>query len=296
MHIVVTGGTGFIGTPLCAALRASGHRVTVLSRRSRQDAATVGSLDEIDSATRVDALINLAGAPLNGRRWSAAYKQEIIDSRLRTTRAVLDLVERLDAPPAALLSASAVGYYGHHGDEILDEQGATEPGFAQDLCARWEELAGRAAARGVRVCLLRLGVVLDAGGGALQEMANSFRFGVGSWIGSGEQWLSWIHRDDVVRAVAFLLQRDELQGPFNLTAPAPVTSQQLCAALAQHHRVLLRAGVPGPVLRLLLGEVAQELLLNGQRVVPAALQAAGFRFDYPDVERALAAIYADQAS
>ena len=194
-----------------------------------------------------------------------------------------------------LLNASAIGYYGHHGDERLTESSASSavtPGFAQALCSDWEALALQAQQFGVRVCLLRLGVVLDAGGGALAEMAKSFRFGIASWLGSGHQWLSWVHRQDVIRAIQFLLERDDLQGPFNITSPEPVTGRDFARALQAHHRTFIRAGVPAPVMRLLIGEMAGELLLNGQRVLPERLRAAGFDFIHADLESALRAIYA----
>ncbi len=296
MQVLVTGGTGFIGTALLQSLEADGHRALVLTRQSLADTPSrryVATLDAIDAAESVDAVVNLAGASLAGHRWSPAYKREIRDSRLQTTAAVVALCKRLDSPPPVALSASAIGYYGHHGDEELDEAGAVVPCFSQQLCADWEAQALAAAGTGARVCLLRLGVVLDRDGGALAEMARSFRFGVQSWMGSGSQWLSWVHREDVVRAVRLLLARDDLAGPFNLTAPVPVTARELARVLARHHRTVVAAGVPGPVARLMLGEMADELLLRGQRVVPRALDAAGFEFRYPDLGAALAAIYGD---
>ncbi len=296
MNILVTGGTGFIGALLLPALVAAGHEVTVLSRSARSGpdgCRYINDLQQLDNGAAVDAIVNLAGASLAARRWTARYKQEIVDSRLKTTRQLVALCKNLDTPPAALLSASAIGYYGHHGDKLLAEDASQTPGFAQRLCSDWEEAALAAEPLGTRVCLLRLGVVLDAGGGALAQMAQSFRFGVGSWLGSGEQWLSWIHRADAVRAVLFLLEHATLRGPFNLTAPEPVTARYFCAALAERHRTLFSAGVPAPLARLLLGEMADELLLNGQRVVPAALQAAGFQFGHAHIEDALAAIYAN---
>ena len=294
MRVLLTGGTGFIGEALTAALLASGSEVTILSRQvqgDRNHCRFVRSLDEIAASEQLDAVINLAGASLAARRWTAAYKHEIVTSRMNVTRAVLALLARLQQPPAVLLSASAIGYYGHHGDECLTEFSAITPGFAQTLCNDWEALALQAQELGVRVCLLRLGVVLDAGGGALVEMTKSFRFGVASWLGSGHQWLSWVHREDVVRALQFLLGRDELCGPFNVTSPAPVTGRDFARALQAHHRTLIQAGVPAPVMRLLVGEMAGELLLNGQRVLPDHLQAAGFTFTYPDIESALETIY-----
>jgi uncharacterized protein (TIGR01777 family) len=291
----MTGGTGFIGSALTAALLARGDELIILSRQA-QDARPgcrfLRSLDEIATELELDAIINLAGAPLAARRWNAAYKREIIASRLDTTGEVLDLIRRLSCPPHVLLSASAIGYYGHHGDEHLTESSPVTPGFAQQLCADWEALALQAQLADVRVCLLRLGVVLDHGGGALAQMAQSGRFGIASWLGSGRQWLSWVHRQDVVRAITFLLGRDDLQGPFNITSPQPVTGRGFATALEGHHRTFIRAGVPAPVMHLLVGEMAEELLLNGQRVLPDRLQAAGFAFSYPDLESALAAIYA----
>ena len=295
MHVLLTGGTGFIGTALIEALLAKGSAVTILSRKPQGDrpgCRFIQSLDEIAATEQIDAVINLAGASLAARRWTAAYKREIVASRMDTTRQVLDLLARLQRPPAVLLSASAIGYYGHHGDEYLTESSTVTPGFAQTLCGDWESLAMQAQQLGVRVCLLRLGVVLDSGGGALVEMAKSFRFGVASWLGSGQQWLSWVHRQDVIRSIQFLLGRDDLQGPFNITSPEPVTGRDFARVLQAHHRTFIRAGVPGPVMRLLVGEMAGELLLHGQRVLPQRLQAAGFDFTYPDIESALTAIYA----
>lgn len=297
MQILLTGGTGFIGGALMQALLAGGNKVIILSRGVHADLPRcryIQSLDELSAQVRLDAVINLAGASLAARRWSAAYKHEIVASRLDLTGQLLSLFERLKHCPRVLLSASAIGYYGHHGDDCLIESSPVEPGFAQALCSEWEALALQAQSLGVRVCLLRLGVVLDSGGGALMEMAKSFRVGVASWLGTGDQWLSWVHRHDVVRALIFLLERDELKGPFNITSPTPVTSRGFATALQQYHRTFVRAGVPAPVMRILVGEMAQELLLNGQRVVPDRLQAAGFEFTYPTIELALAAIYTDQ--
>ncbi len=295
MRVLLTGGTGFIGTAVTQALLAAGNEVTILSRHGHTDqphCRYIGTLDQISRRTRLDAVINLAGASLAGRRWNAAYKREIVESRLGTTRQLLAMFGRMEHCPATLLSASAVGYYGHQGDDVLVESSPVEPGFAQALCSDWEAVALQARSLGTRVCLLRLGVVLDTGGGALSEMARSFSVGIASWLGTGHQWLSWIHRRDVVRALMFLLEREDVQGAFNITSPSPVTSRGFAAALNRHYRTFIQAGVPAPVMRLLVGEMAGELLLQGQRVIPGRLQAAGFEFSYPDLESALAAIYA----
>jgi uncharacterized protein (TIGR01777 family) len=295
MNYLITGGTGFIGSALIAALTAEHHAVTVLTRKPRPAQPSlqfVTSLDAIPSDTRFDAVVNLAGASLAGARWTADYKREIVASRLATTEWLIGLLGRLEQPPAALLSASAIGYYGHHGDEPLGEDGAVVPGFSQDLCQRWEAAAMPAADFGTRVCLLRFGVVLDRDGGAMVEMARPFRFGIANWLGSGHQWLSWVHRRDVVAAIRFLLERPDLSGAFNITAPEPVTSRGFCAAMKRHTRTLLTAPVPAPVMRLVAGQMADELLLRGQRVLPVRLEAAGFHFGLPKLDDALGEILA----
>lgn len=293
MRYLITGGTGFIGSALVASLEADGHEVTILSRRPHRATGRrryVTGLEALEPATRFEAVINLAGASLADRRWTKAYKRELLASRLDTTRRLVAWLGRLPHRPATLLSASAIGYYGHHGDEPLDEAGAAVSGFAQSLCQRWEEEALAATQFGTRVCLLRFGVVLDAGGGAFEQMARPFRFGIANWLGSGRQWLSWVHRRDAVRAVRFLLEHPALEGPFNVTAPEPVTSRGFCDAMQRHRRTLITAPVPAPALRLLVGEMAEELLLQGQRVLPSRLQAAGFTFDHPALDGALTAI------
>ena len=293
MRILVTGGTGFIGSELLGSLLADGHRVTVLTRQSLSSDGSldyISSLDAIANDEVIDAVINLAGASLADRRWTTRYKREIFSSRLDTTRDLVSLLSRLTRTPTTLLSASAIGYYGHHEDELLGESSEPVSGFAQDLCQQWEQIALEAEALGVRVCLLRLGVVLDKNGGAFAQMERPFRMGVANWLGQGKQWLSWIHREDVIAAIEFLLVNDALSGPFNLTAPAPVTSRGFCDALKRRRRTFITAPVPAAVMRLMVGEMADELLLNGQRVLPTALRESGFAFRYPALDDALQAI------
>jgi len=291
MRILITGGTGFIGSLLCARLRADGHELLVLSRSTREDAAGMRYLQDlnaIDAVERIDAVINLAGASLAGRRWNAAYKRELIDSRVQTTRALVTLCARLDQAPRVMLSASAVGFYGDRGDEQLDESSPAGEGFSAQLCRDWEQEAEAVRALGTRLCLLRLGVVFDRRGGAFEELVRPFRFGIANWIGDGSQWLSWVHRADVVAACGFLLEHDALDGAFNITAPEPVDNRALCAAIKRYQRTLLTVPMPAPVMRLLLGEMANELLISGQRVLPERLREAGFSFSYPDIDSALA--------
>lgn len=290
MHYLITGGTGFIGQALINDLNSQGHHVTVVTRQRLPDQSHchfIARFDEIDTQQRFDAVVNLAGASLAGARWTEAYKKEIYSSRLDTTGDLVDLLRRLQSRPEVLLSASAIGYYGHHGDEALTESSEPAEGFSQRLCQQWEDAALQAEALGVRVCRLRLGVVLDGDGGAFPQMAGAFRFGVANWLGDGRQWLSWVHRRDVIGAIHFLQARHDLSGAFNITAPEAVTSRGFCLAMKQYKRTFITAPVPAPVMRLLVGEMAEELLLNGQRVLPARLQAAGFQFSFPDLHAAL---------
>tara|TARA_R110002110_G_scaffold66978_2_gene183154 strand:+ start:7994 stop:8881 length:888 start_codon:yes stop_codon:yes gene_type:complete len=294
MDILISGGTGFIGTPLVDSLLEQGHAVTILTRQqglpSRARVRYIHDVTAIGDDAIVDAIINLAGASLAAKRWTSAYKEELLQSRLRTTEQLVALCARLQRPPAVVLSASAIGFYGQQSDNALDETSETVPGFAQSLCQQWEDSAARVADSGARVCMMRFGVVLGPEGGALAEMARPFRMGIANWVGSGEQYLSWVHRQDVIAAIQFLLVNASLEGPFNVTAPNPVTSREFCAALKKRFRTLLTLPVPGFVMRTLLGEMADELLINGQRVVPARLQSAGFTFAYPQLDDALADI------
>jgi uncharacterized protein (TIGR01777 family) len=290
MNILITGGTGFIGSALQCALRSKGDSLIILSRQPGpvdDENRYISSLDQISDAERLDAIINLAGASLAGRRWSPAYKVEIIASRIDITGAVIALCARLERPPSVLLSASAIGYYGPGNDEKIDETFPAGSGFSSNLCADWENETVAAEALGIRVCLLRLGVVLDSDGGAMAEMARPFRFGIANWIGSGRQWLSWVHRADVVAAIDLLLHSPGVSGPVNVTAPAPVTSRGFCDAMKCRTRTLITLSMPAWVMRLLVGEMADELLITGQRVVPARLQAEGFPFRFPTIDAAL---------
>jgi len=293
MNVLVTGGTGFIGQAVVLELESAGHRVTVLTRQNPPAVLRrlyVKQLQDIPAGTRFQAIINLAGESMAGKRWTSAYKDLLSHSRINTTKELVNYINSLENPPEVLLSASAVGYYGHHREQPLAEGSVVVPGFSAQLCQRWEAEAMRAQTAATRVCLLRLGVVLDRGGGAVTEMRKSFNFGIASWMGNGRQWLSWIHRRDVVRGIMFLLGRADLQGPYNLTAPEPVTGRGFSDGLRQHMSTFMTLPLPGVLLRVLLGEMAQELLLNGQRVLPARLQQGGFSFDYPTLDKALEAI------
>ena len=292
MRIVVAGGAGFLGTALVGRLRRDGHEVTILTRQPRgpqeiawdpygSSASWVHALEEID------AVINLAGAPI-ARRWTAAHKREIWNSRVRSTRTLVAAMRSVRRMPATLLNASAVGIYGARDDEPLTEESAPGSGFLPSLGREWEKEA-LAAAPHARVVLLRTGIALDTDGGALPHMALPFRFFAGGPFGSGRQYLSWIHRDDWVAMVSWALLTDGISGPLNVTAPNPVTNLEFARALG---RVLRRpALMPAPAfaLRAVLGEMA-DALVTGQRVLPAKAHAFGFEFSYPLLEAALRAV------
>lgn len=293
--VLITGGTGFIGRALCEELLAAGWTVTVFTRDAGAarnvlpEAATpVTSLEGLATPT---AIVNLAGENLGSGRWNAERKRRFVDSRVGMTRRLIDFIDAADAPPAVLVSGSAVGYYGARGDERITEDEPAGDEFQADLCAAWEAEARRAEEYGVRVCRLRSGVVLDAGGGAMSQLLTPFKFGLGGHYGSGRQWMPWIHRTDMVRAIRFLLESGDCRGAFNVTAPEPVTNKGFARTLG---RVLRRPAVlwvPAPAVRLMVGGMSR-VFLTGQRVVPDRLQAAGFEFRYPDAESALADIVA----
>lgn len=294
MRIVVAGGTGFLGSHLTGRLRNNGHEVRVLTRTPRSEDHVkwdpTGSTDSwsaiLDNA---DSIINLTGEPIAPKRWTPARKTALRDSRVRSTRTLVDAMKRSPRPPALLINASAIGIYGPHGDEPLTEDSPCGTDFLATLGKAWEAEA-QAAASIARVVLLRTGLVLDKGGGALGQMALPFYFMAGGRLGSGAQNMSWIHREDWTAMVIWAMTTAAVSGPLNVTAPLPVTNLEFARTLG---RVLGRPSfVPTPAfaLRIALGELA-DALIGGQRVLPAKAQSLGFRFRYPELEPALRAIY-----
>ncbi len=294
--ILVTGGTGFVGSRLVAALVAAGHDVTVLTRSSAAGGQLpapiriVTALEQIADDTRIDAIVNLAGEPISDGLWTARKRARIIASRLETTRAVVTLIGRLRERPATLVSGSAVGWYGLRGDEILDESADGVDCFSRDVCERWEAAAMAAARLGVRVVCLRIGLVLATEGGMMARLLTPFEFGLGGPFGTGRQWMSWIHRDDLVRMIVHAIATPALAGPVNATAPMPVTNAAFTAALGRALGRPAKLAVPAAPLRWLFGAFAEELLLSGQRVVPRKALEGGFRFTYPGIAAAFAQI------
>ena len=294
-HVLITGGTGFVGAALVAALHAGGHRITVLTRNLSHAAALpdavnlVTSLDAIADDSRIDAVINLAGEPIAAGLWTNARRARIIASRVDVSRACVALIARLQTKPAAFISGSAIGWYGLNDGEKLDEASQGKDCFSRQICLAWEAAAAGAPCRTV---LLRIGLVLGPKGGLLARMLPPFRLGLGGPFGRGENWMSWIHRDDLIRLIAHAIADPTLSGPVNGTAPHPVTGYNFAKALGRAIKRPVFLSVPAAPLRLVLGDFANELLLGGQRVLPAKAERSGFSFTYPDLDPALAEVLA----
>jgi uncharacterized protein (TIGR01777 family) len=293
MIIAVTGSSGLVGTALVSALEADGHLVRRLVRRPVREGEheirwdpTAGTIDAAELGG-VDAVVHLAGENIAAHRWTESFKAKILDSRVQSTRLLCRTLAGLASKPAVLVSASATGYYGDRGDERVDESAPPGRGFLAEVCQQWEAETHAARDANVRVVNLRLGVVLSRDGGALASMLVPFRLGLGGVIGSGRQYLSWIELDDLVRVIQFALDAAALAGPVNAVAPESVTNQEFTKTLG---RVLHRpTALPMPafVARLAFGEMADEMLLSGVRVMPRALFSAAFTFQFPQLEPAL---------
>ncbi|MFM9367485.1 TIGR01777 family oxidoreductase [Streptomyces sp. Da 82-17] len=292
-RIAIAGSTGLIGSALARSLAADGHEVVRLVRRraefpdeiewnpERQYVHTAG-------LAGCDAVVNLAGAGIGDRRWTAAYKQELRDSRVLGTVALAEAVAALDTPPRVFLSGSAVGYYGDTGDRAVDESAPAGDGFLASLCVEWEEAAGAAVEAGVRTVFARSGIVVAREGGAWKRMFPLFKAGLGGRLGDGSQYWSFISRHDEIAALRHLLDTDSLSGPVNLTAPHPVTNREVTAAMGRVLRRPTLVPAPAPALRAVLGEMSSEVL-GSQRVLPARLLESGFRFAFPTIDEAVRA-------
>ncbi len=293
MKILITGATGLVGSALVPALVTDGYQVFRLVRRPSVAAAnevfwnpSLGDLDK-KALEGFDTVVHLAGESIAGGRWTPETKRRIEDSRLKGTRLLVDGLLDTRNPPRLLISASAIGFYGDRGDEVLREESAAGTGFLPDLCRRWEEEAGRARAGGIRVATPRIGLVLSRDGGALARMLLPFKLGVGGRIGSGRQYMSWIALDDLVGAIRHLIRTTDLSGPVNTVSPEPATNREFTRALA---RTLARPALfplPAFAARLAFGEMADALLLASARVEPVRLKTSGYRFIHPRLEDVL---------
>jgi len=299
MKILISGASGLIGSALVDRFQRSGHEITRLVRGSSSPQRpavrwdpTAECLDP-SGLEGFDAVVHLAGENVASGRWSEAKKRRIRESRVHGTRVLSEALAAVSQPPKVFASASAVGYYGHRGGERLDEQCPPGSGFLAEVCRDWEHTTQLAAAMGIRVVLLRIGLVLAAHGGALPKMLPALRRGLGGRLGNGRQYVSWITLDDVVGAIDHLLADDSLSGPFNLTAPRPVQNRYFTQILARalNRRAILPA--PAFLLRAVLGEMADELLLAGARAIPKGLRDSGYEFRDPELDAALQRILAD---
>ncbi len=295
LRVAVSGASGMIGSELGAFLESGGHEVVRLVRREPRSAKEVrwdpdaGMAPDPATLDGVDAVVHLAGVSLAAGRWTPARRQAIRDSRSDGTRLLVDSLLRMDRPPRTLLSASAIGYYGDRGDEVLTEASGAGHGFLPDVCAAWEASAGRAPEGGIRTAMLRSGLVLSGRGGALTTLLPPFRAALGGPIGGGRQWVSWISLEDWLGAALRLLYDEALEGPVNLTTPQPVTNRELVGTIGTVLRRPARVPLPAAAVRLGFGEMGEHLLLDSARVLPARLTDAGFSFLYPDLEGALRA-------
>ena len=296
MKILITGGTGFIGRTLCHQLLDSGHELIVLSRRPEQvtnlcgeSVTAISNLEDLSSEEIINAIINLSGEGIADRLWTKKRKQKLLDSRINVTKQLIAYVASTRQKPSVMISGSAVGYYGSDAETELNETTDNPDDFAQQLCKQWEAAAEAVKEHGVRLCIIRIGLVIGRDGGFVKRMLLPFKLGLGGRLGNGQQWMSWIHKEDLITIIETLLSASELEGNFNATAPQPVTNAEFSACLANNlHRPAIFP-VPAIVLKLLLGEMS-ELLLGGQKVLPERLREQEFPFQYKSLDSALKAI------
>ena len=309
---LITGGSGFIGTQLIKQLLLEGHEVTVLTRdevktmnhfdalmkRTKRErnapnvaqstVKTITDFDQLNDDDSYDVVINLAGQGIADKRWTETVKQQLIDSRINTTRALYDYLKDAMVKPDVVISGSALGYYGfEHGDTELDESAQGDKSFSSQLCHAWEAQANQNEALGIRTCYLRTGIVLGKNGGALKKMLPAFKSGLGGPMGTGKQWMSWIHMDDMLGIIRHAIDHEEISGAINATAPNPVRNKHFAKTLG---KVLKRpAFIPMPafVLKMMMGQMAEELLLSGQRVIPKKIMDSGYDFRFKQLSDAL---------
>lgn len=291
MHILLTGGTGLIGSALVQHGLTHGHSFTILTRQTlipREHVNFIQSLDDLSGNMRFDGVVNLAGEPIADARWSKKRKQVLLDSRVSTTQRLVNFISSLEYRPPVLVSASATGWYGNQTGEVTEESAPTQE-FTHELCQAWEQSAFAAETLGVRVCLLRIGLVLARNGGFLERLLLPFRLGLGGHLGTGRQYMPWVHLDDIVEMIFFLIENTECQGTYNGTAPEPVSNREFTRILGKCLNRPTFLPVPEFVLKIALGEMSR-LLLTGQKAVPTKLLQAGYAFQNPSLQESLGKI------
>lgn len=290
MHILINGGTGLIGSKLCVHFLAQGFQVSILTRNIQKvdvpkGAALIDNLN--DENTFYDVIINLAGEPLNQNRWNSRVKKDIYDSRIQSTQKIVSYIKKAKVKPKILVTGSAIGFYGASSTKQFSEDSKpADHSFIHKICSDWEAEGMRASEYGIRVCIIRAGIVLDKKKGALAKMLPLFKLGLGAQLGNGNQWMSWIHINDVVGAIDFLLQNVDLRGPFNLVSPGTVTNSDFTKKLAKALQRPSFLKLPDFMVNFLFGEMGDALLLKGQRVLPRNLMQAGYTFKFPILEEA----------
>ncbi len=291
--VLVTGATGFIGKHFCKVALAHGWQVIALTRNLDKahhllpGVQAIEALEEIPITKKINYLVNLAGEPLVAGRWNEARKQEFLSSRVGVTERLFEYFASSEQPPDVLVSGSAVGYYGDQGDKELDEADRHRESYSHHLCSEWEHCAAQFSQLGTRVCYLRTGIVLGSGEGVLGRMVPPFKLGLGGRIGSGRQWMPWIHINDEVALIYHCLKRSDISGSVNACSPNPVTNRQFSQILGEVLSRPVLLPMPAPVVRFIFGEMADELLLSGQRAYPRKSLESGFKFSFPDLRGAL---------
>lgn len=288
MNILITGGTGFIGNALCSYLLAGGHKLVVVSRSIKRNHSNITYVTQIDNSMQFDVVINLAGEPIANKRWSHSQKSKIQDSRINTTTHLIDYFKNTLLKPSLFISGSAIGFYGiNTTNQDINETAKGDDSFSSTLCKEWETTALAAQALGIRTCLLRTGIVLGKKGGALNKMLPPFKLGLGGKIGSGQQWMPWIHIDDMVGLITWCIENKNINGAINCTAPFPVTNSAFTKALSLAVNRPTLLPIPAWLIKLLMGQMGQELLLSGKKVVPAKALASGYQFKFEQINDAL---------
>ncbi|MDX2050319.1 MAG: TIGR01777 family oxidoreductase [Rickettsiaceae bacterium] len=293
MKILISGGTGLIGKELIRFfLNSSNCDIDILSRNTREKVLDIDkkislkqSLSEEDE---YDVIINLAGEPINKQRWNESFKKKLVSSRVDSTLRIIEYIKEARVKPKLLINASAIGFYGNDYNLSFDEYSEPiDPGFAHELCAEWEKAASKATEYIKRVCIIRIGIVLTNKGGALKDMIIPFKLGLGASLGNGRQYMSWIHIEDVCRAINFIIKNDNLSGIYNFTAPKPLTNQQFSDILASSLGMPRFFSIPASLINLIFGEMGREILLKSTKVLPKRLVEAGFIFNHENLARAL---------
>lgn len=293
MNILIAGGTGFVGSKLCAQLLADDkkHYIVVLTRQPEKvtgDIVGVSDLTQINNEVSFDVVVNLTGEPIANKRWSNQQKQRIISSRVETTQKLIEYFKTSKNKPSLFISGSAIGFYGVGvSNKNITEEALGDNSFSSQLCQKWEAVALKAEALGIRTCRLRTGIVLGKGGGALQKMLPPFKLGLGGKIGHGNQWMPWIHIDDLVGIIRYCIDHEEINGAVNGTAPNPVTNIVFTKTLGNVLNRLTLMPMPAIVVKLMMGQMGEELLLSGKKVVPKKITQQGYIFKYPKLEDAL---------